>query len=130
MMPVCAGYPPSRNPNPDDFDAVHAIRTVVVFAVEARYYQSYPRMKAPEELRREFSHIVNPLCYNFLWFCWNMLGGIPTVNLRIPGPIPVPDDILEAMSQQMINHRGPEYKELLYRNTDRLKQIFATTGEV
>ena len=27
------------------------------------------------------------------------------MNLRIPGPIPVPDDILEILSTQMINHR-------------------------
>ena len=52
------------------------------------------------------------------------------VNLRIPGPIPVPDDILEAMAQPMINHRGPEFKELLYRVTERLKSVFDTTGDV
>ena len=39
------------------------------------------------------------------------------MNLRIPGPIPVPDDILEEMSRPMINHRGPEFKEILYRVT-------------
>ena len=52
------------------------------------------------------------------------------MNLRIPGPIPVPDDILEEMSEPMINHRGPEYKDLLFRTTDRLKQVFETTGDV
>jgi aspartate aminotransferase-like enzyme len=52
------------------------------------------------------------------------------VNLRIPGPIPVPDDILEEMSGPMINHRGPEYKELLFRTTDRLKRVFETEGDV
>ena len=52
------------------------------------------------------------------------------MNLRIPGPIPVPDDILEEMSGPMINHRGPEYKDLLFRTTDRLKQIFETQGDV
>jgi aspartate aminotransferase-like enzyme len=52
------------------------------------------------------------------------------VNLRIPGPIPVPDDILEAMSRPMINHRGPAYKEMLYRVTDRLKQVFDTESDL
>ena len=52
------------------------------------------------------------------------------MNLRIPGPIPVPDDILETMSQPMINHRGPEFKEILYRVTARLKQVFETRGDV
>ena len=52
------------------------------------------------------------------------------LNLRIPGPIPVDDEILTSMSSQMINHRGPEYKELLYSVTDRLKKVFETTSEV
>ena len=52
------------------------------------------------------------------------------MNLRIPGPIPVPDEILETMCRQVINHRGPEFKELLYRITDRLKQVFETSGDV
>jgi len=52
------------------------------------------------------------------------------VNLRIPGPIPVPEDILELMSQPMINHRGPEFKKILYRTTDRLKEVFDTKGDV
>ena len=52
------------------------------------------------------------------------------MNLRIPGPIPVPEDILEEMSRPMINHRGPEYKDLLFSTTDRLKQVFETSGDV
>jgi aspartate aminotransferase-like enzyme len=52
------------------------------------------------------------------------------VNLRIPGPIPVPADILEEMSRPMINHRGPEYKDLLLSATDRLKRVFETEGDV
>ena len=52
------------------------------------------------------------------------------MNLRIPGPIPVPTDILEDMSRPMINHRGPEYKDLLLSATDRLKRVFETEGDV
>ena len=52
------------------------------------------------------------------------------MNLRIPGPIPVPPDILEDMSRPMINHRGPEYKDLLLSATDRLKRVFETDGDV
>ena len=52
------------------------------------------------------------------------------MNLRIPGPIPVQDDILEAMARPMINHRGPEFKDLLYRVTDRLKQVFETKDDI
>ena len=52
------------------------------------------------------------------------------VNLRIPGPIPVNDDILESMGTPMINHRGPEFKEILYRTTERLKTVFSTRNDV
>ena len=52
------------------------------------------------------------------------------MNLRTPGPIPVPEDILESMSWQMINHRGPEYKELLYRTTEGVKQVFETKNDL
>ena len=52
------------------------------------------------------------------------------MNLRLPGPIPVPEDILETMSRPMINHRGPQFEEMLYRVTDGLKQVFRTAGDV
>lgn len=52
------------------------------------------------------------------------------MNLRIPGPIPVPEEILETMARPMINHRGPQFKEMLFRVTDRLKQVFKTSGDV
>ena len=52
------------------------------------------------------------------------------MNLRTPGPIPVPEDILEAMAKPMINHRGPEFKDILYHVTERLKQVFETEGDV
>lgn len=52
------------------------------------------------------------------------------MNLRIPGPIPVTDDILEAMTHPMFNHRGPEFKDLLYRTTEGLKRVFETTSDV
>ena len=51
-------------------------------------------------------------------------------NLRIPGPIPVPQDILDKMSTQMMNHRGPRFKEMLYRVTDGLQQVFRTKNDV
>ena len=32
--------------------------------------------------------------------------------LHIPGPTPVPDRILRAIDQQVIDHRGPEFQVL------------------
>ena len=55
---------------------------------------------------------------------------IPRQNLRTPGPTPVPEDIVEAMSQPMINHRGPEFLELVNEVTDKLKQVFMTQNDL
>ena len=52
------------------------------------------------------------------------------MNLRIPGPTPVPEDVLQASAAQMINHRGPEYKALIERVTDGLKRVLATEEDV
>jgi len=55
---------------------------------------------------------------------------MPRQNLRVPGPTPVPEDILEALSQPMINHRGPEFLELISRTTEQLKQVFMTRNDL
>ena len=52
------------------------------------------------------------------------------MNLRIPGPTPLPDYVLEAMNRDMINHRGPEFRDMLLRITERLKQVFQTSNDV
>jgi aspartate aminotransferase-like enzyme len=52
------------------------------------------------------------------------------VNLRIPGPTPCPDDVLQAMSRQMINHRGPEFADIITRITASLKKMFETENDV
>ena len=55
---------------------------------------------------------------------------IPRQNLRVPGPTPVPDDIVEAMGAPMINHRGPEFRDLIDRVTGQLKQVFMTQNDL
>ncbi|MSQ12132.1 MAG: alanine--glyoxylate aminotransferase family protein [Dehalococcoidia bacterium] len=52
------------------------------------------------------------------------------INLRIPGPTPVPADVLQAGARQMVNHRGPEFKDLLNRVNLRLKTVFQTSNDV
>ena len=52
------------------------------------------------------------------------------MNLRIPGPTPCPDYVLEAMGREMINHRGPEFQEINRRVTDNLKQVYYTESDV
>ncbi len=52
------------------------------------------------------------------------------MNLRIPGPTPVPDEVLAASAQPMINHRGPEFAGVLRRVTDGLNWTFGTSTDV
>ena len=51
-------------------------------------------------------------------------------NLRTPGPTPIPNDINEAMSDPMINHRGPEFGEMIAKTTEQLKQVFMTKNDL
>ena len=51
-------------------------------------------------------------------------------NLRIPGPTPCPPEVLQAMSWQMINHRGPQFAGYLKEVTEGLKTIFQTKNDV
>ncbi len=51
-------------------------------------------------------------------------------NLRIPGPTPLPDEVLKVMSRQMINHRGPEFQQILNDVTDKLKTLFQTKNDL
>ena len=51
-------------------------------------------------------------------------------NLRTPGPTPVPPQVLEAASGPMINHRGPEFKELILDLTEKLKQVCMTEHDL
>ena len=55
---------------------------------------------------------------------------IPQQNLRIPGPTPVPSEVLKEMARPMINHRGPEFAAILQRVTARLQYFFQTASPV
>lgn len=50
--------------------------------------------------------------------------------LQIPGPSPVPDRILRAISLPTIDHRGPEFGELGLRVLAGLQQVFKTRHPV
>jgi aspartate aminotransferase-like enzyme len=52
------------------------------------------------------------------------------MQFRIPGPTPIPDEILQAMARQMVGHRGPELAEMLHEVTAILKEMFQTKGDV
>ena len=50
--------------------------------------------------------------------------------LQIPGPSPVPDRILQAISRQVIDHRGPEFKRLGQEVLEGCRSVFKTSGPV
>ena len=51
--------------------------------------------------------------------------------LQIPGPALVPERVVRAMSQSLIDHRGPQFARLLKEVLEGLKRIFQTsTGEI
>jgi aspartate aminotransferase-like enzyme len=52
------------------------------------------------------------------------------VNLRIPGPTPVPPEVAQAGAADMINHRGKQFAALIRRTTDRVKQVYQTQNDV
>lgn len=52
------------------------------------------------------------------------------LNLRIPGPTPVPEEVLQELSRPMINHRGREYGSILNECTEGVKKVFQTKNDV
>jgi len=50
--------------------------------------------------------------------------------LQIPGPTNVPDRVLRAIDQPVIDHRGPEFAELGLEVLSGLREIFRTSGHV
>jgi len=51
-------------------------------------------------------------------------------QLRIPGPTPLPDRIVRAMSRPMIDHRGPEFAAILSEITAGAKRVFKTNNDL
>jgi alanine-glyoxylate transaminase/serine-glyoxylate transaminase/serine-pyruvate transaminase len=50
--------------------------------------------------------------------------------LQVPGPTNIPDRVLRAMSSPTIDHRGPEFAEIVKRVLDKLRGIFKTTQPI
>ena len=51
-------------------------------------------------------------------------------NLRIPGPTPIPDDVRQAQSASMIDHRGTEFAAMQDEVVDGLATLIGTSGEI
>jgi serine---pyruvate transaminase len=50
--------------------------------------------------------------------------------LMTPGPTPAPPEVLAAIAQPVIHHRGPDFKKLYADCLGRLREVFRTESEV
>ena len=48
----------------------------------------------------------------------------------LPGPTQVPPRILRASSAPMVNHRGPEFLQIITEMTEGIKNIYKTNNDV
>ena len=51
-------------------------------------------------------------------------------NLRIPGPTPIPEEVRQAQSAPMIDHRGAEFAEMQAEIVSGLATLIGTSGDV
>ena len=50
--------------------------------------------------------------------------------LMTPGPTPAPPEVLAAIAQPVIHHRGPDYRKLYADVLGRLREVLRTEQEV
>jgi serine---pyruvate transaminase len=51
-------------------------------------------------------------------------------HLMTPGPTPVPSEVLAAIAQPVVHHRGPDFRELYARCLERLRHVVRTERDV
>jgi len=51
-------------------------------------------------------------------------------QLRIPGPTPLPERVVRAQAAPMIDHRGPEFADLLEEIVKGAQRVFETRQDV
>ncbi len=51
-------------------------------------------------------------------------------RLRLPGPTAVPERVRAAMASPVLNHRGPEFAEILSEITSHLRTVAGTANEM
>src|SRR6478736_1439418 len=50
--------------------------------------------------------------------------------LFTPGPTPVPPEVLSALAEPVVHHRGPDYLALFGECLERLRSVYRTAGDV
>ncbi len=56
--------------------------------------------------------------------------GIDEMNLRVPGPTPLPPRVREALSRQMMNHRSADFEAILRDVHAGLQEFYVTRNPV
>ena len=51
-------------------------------------------------------------------------------RLRLPGPTAVPERVLEALAGPVLNHRGPEFREVMIEAANLAQPILGTSNQV
>ena len=51
-------------------------------------------------------------------------------RLRLPGPTAVPERVRQAIAEPALNHRGPEFTEILTRTEEMLRPIFGASNRI
>jgi aspartate aminotransferase-like enzyme len=52
------------------------------------------------------------------------------INLRVPGPTPLPPQVREALSRQMMNHRSAAFEAIMAEVHEGLQEFYATSNPV
>ena len=52
------------------------------------------------------------------------------LNLMIPGPTPVPENVLSSMSKHPIGHRSKDFQKIVEKTTEQLKWLHQTNSDV
>src|SRR5437588_77015 len=50
--------------------------------------------------------------------------------LFTPGPTPVPPEVLAALAEPIVHHRGPDYRAIFGEVLERLRLVFRTSNDV
>jgi aspartate aminotransferase-like enzyme len=53
-----------------------------------------------------------------------------TQRMRLPGPTSVPERVRQALAEPALNHRGPEFREIVRETEEMIKRVYRTSGDV
>ena len=58
------------------------------------------------------------------------INRVPRYRLRLPGPTAIPERVRIALGSPVLNHRGPEFAEILAEITALLRKVAGTSNDI